>query len=64
VHAFHKPDPVADITDLHMLAVEGYVEIVAQDVLEHLPRTATLGVLQEWARLPAPGGRMWLRVPA
>ena len=64
VNDFHGPDLVADITDLRMLPAGGYREIVAQDVLEHLPRTATVDVLREWNRLLAAGGELHLRVPS
>ncbi len=37
VHDFHKPDLVADVTKLDMLPSGRYREIIAQDVLEHLP---------------------------
>lgn len=61
---FHGPDLVADVTDLSMLPDGRYREILAQDVLEHLPRTATLPALVEWNRLLAIGGRLVLRVPS
>jgi predicted SAM-dependent methyltransferase len=61
---FHKPDLVADVTHLDMLPEGRYVEIVAQDVLEHLPRTETQAVLGEWNRLLAPGGMLTLRIPS
>lgn len=64
LHDFHEPDLVADVTDLSMLPDGAYREILAQDVLEHLPRTATLTTLVEWNRLLAPGGRLVLRVPS
>ena len=64
LNAFHEPDLVADVTDLQMLPAERYSEIVAQDVLEHLPRTTTVAALSEWNRLLAPGGRLCLRVPS
>ena len=63
-HAFHKPDLVADVRELPMLPSGHYVEIVAQDVLEHLPRTDTLRALQEWNRLLVNGGQLHLRVPS
>lgn len=62
--AFHAPDLVADVSDLPMLPSGRYVEILAQDVLEHLPRSATVPTLAEWNRLLAPGGRLELRVPS
>jgi predicted SAM-dependent methyltransferase len=64
VNDFHSPDLVADVTNLHMLPSGRYREILGQDVLEHLPRTATVGVLREWNRLLAVGGTLDLRVPS
>lgn len=64
IHDFHKPDLVADVTRLDMLPDGRYQEIIAQDVLEHLPRTSTVTVLKEWSRLLAEGGRLHLRVPS
>ncbi|MGH2915575.1 MAG: hypothetical protein ACRDMX_11360 [Solirubrobacteraceae bacterium] len=64
IHDFHGPDLVADVTQLTMLSGGFYREIVAQDVLEHLPRTTTVSVLQSWSRLLATGGRLELRVPS
>ena len=64
IHDFHKPDLVADVTQLDMLPSGHYREIVAQDVLEHLPRTTTVTVLQEWSRLLVEGGSLHLRVPS
>jgi hypothetical protein len=63
VNDFHKPDLVGDITSLPMLAPDYYEEIVAQDVLEHIPRAKTRVALREWARLLATGGVLKLRVP-
>ena len=64
IHDFHHPDLVADVTRLDMLPSGHYEEILAQDVLEHLPRTSTVAVLQEWSRLLAEGGRLHIRVPS
>jgi predicted SAM-dependent methyltransferase len=64
LNAFHKPDLVADIRDLSMLPSGHYEEILAQDVLEHLPRIATASALREWNRLLCIGGRLHLRVPS
>ena len=63
-NAFYKPDLVADVRDLGMLPSAYYEEIVAQDVLEHLPRAATPRALREWNRLLVPGGSLELRVPS
>ena len=64
LHDFHKPDLVADVTKLDMLPSGGYSEIIAQDVLEHLPRQSTVEVLREWSRLLRLGGKLELRVPS
>lgn len=60
---WHGPDLLADVRDLPMLPDGHYVEIVAQDILEHLPRADGPVALKEWARLLEPGGRLVLRVP-
>ena len=62
--AFHKPDLVADVRKLDFLPAGYYEEILAQDVLEHLPRTSTSGTLVRWNRLLAQGGLLHLRVPS
>jgi predicted SAM-dependent methyltransferase len=64
LHEFHNPDLLADVTKLDMLPDGIYEEIIAQDVLEHLPRTETVNVLREWSRLLKVGGRLHLRVPS
>ena len=63
LNGFHKPDLIADICNLGMLSSDFYDEIVAQDVLEHIPRTKTKSVLAEWNRLLKIGGILKLRVP-
>lgn len=60
---FHGPDLVADVRRLGLLPSAYYDEVIAQDVLEHLPRTDIRATLVEWGRLLAPGGRLVLRVP-
>ncbi len=64
INDFHSPDLVGDVTNLDMLPAGRYREILAQDVLEHLPRTSTVGVLREWNRLLAVGGTLHLRLPS
>lgn len=59
--AFHNPDLVADIIDLHMLPSLSYSEIVAQDVLEHFKWSDTPVALYEWNRLLVSGGKIFLR---
>lgn len=64
INDFHSPDLVADVTNLHMLPAGAYREVLAQDVLEHLPRTVTLDVLREWNRLLRIGGMLRMRLPS
>jgi predicted SAM-dependent methyltransferase len=64
IHEVHKPDVVADVTELPGFPEGHYREILAQDVLEHLPRQATTDVLRRWSGLLAPGGVLRLRVPS
>lgn len=59
----HNPDLLADIRILDMLPSGYYEEIVAQDCLEHFPRTDTELALKEWHRLLKIGGILKLRVP-
>ena len=63
IQPFHQPDLVADICNLNMLPSDYYEEIIAQDCLEHIPRTETQNVLNEWSRLLKPSGKLILRVP-
>lgn len=63
LQAFHEPDLVADVRDLHMLPDGHFEEIIAQDVLEHLTRADAPVALKEWARLLEDGGRLVLRLP-
>jgi predicted SAM-dependent methyltransferase len=60
---FHKPDLLADVRDLSMLPSDHYVEVIAQDVLEHLERDEIDPALNEWARLLKVGGTLVVRVP-
>lgn len=64
LNAWYKPDLVADVRHLEFLPSQYYDEIVAQDVLEHLPRIATLPTLAGWNRILRPGGRLVLRIPS
>jgi hypothetical protein len=63
LHAFHEPDLIADVRDCHQLPTGEYDELIAQDVLEHLPRADAMLALREWARLLRIGGTLVLRVP-
>lgn len=64
LHDFHKPELVADVTKLEMLPSDYYSEVLAQDVLEHLPRQSTVEVLRGWSRLLKVSGLLHLRVPS
>src|SRR4051794_7895478 len=48
VNDFHKPDLVCDITNLRDLPANYFDEVLAQDVLEHIPRLKTQDTLAEW----------------
>lgn len=61
LHENHQPDLVADVANLHMLPDSYYSEIVAQDILEHLPRAKTQTALQEWNRVLRIGGTLHLQ---
>jgi hypothetical protein len=52
------PDVLLVDNDLSMLAGEPFEEVLALDVLEHIPRTQTPSVLLEWADLLGDGGRL------
>jgi hypothetical protein len=59
----HKPDVIADVLELPF--PEGSAaEILAQDVLEHLPRTNTRTALDEWFRVLEENGSIEVRVPS
>ena len=60
---FHKPDLVGDVRNLPTLPSGHFEEIVAQDVLEHLPRLDTPVALAEWNRLLSIGGLLHIRAP-
>ncbi len=59
----HHPDVVADVMNLPF-AAGTVTEVLAQDVLEHLPRTSTIDALIEWRRVTEPGGVARIRVPS
>lgn len=60
---FHEPDLVADITDIHQIEDGAADEVLAQDVLEHVPSTKVMPALVEWNRLLCSGGTLLVRVP-
>ena len=62
--ARHEPDLMADVRDLSALPSDWFDEILAHDVLEHLPRADTERALTEWTRVLRNGGTLSLRVPS
>ena len=60
---FHEPDLVGDARNLPDLPSGHFEEILAIDVLEHLPREDCAVALAEWSRLLVDGGRLVLQVP-
>lgn len=63
LHDWHKPDIVADVTDLRVLPDNHAGYAVAQDILEHIHRARCLTALREWNRVLQPGGLLEIRVP-
>jgi predicted SAM-dependent methyltransferase len=59
-----RPDMLVDVLDPSTLPSGHFDEILALDVLEHLPRVETDRALQEWTRLLRPGGTIRIRVPS
>jgi hypothetical protein len=56
-----KPDLLLKDNDYSVLAKRHYTELVAVDVLEHIPRSQTMATLLEWADLLKVGGQMTLK---
>lgn len=59
----HKPDVVADVTDLSVIETGTVEEICASHILEHLPWPLAYKALGEWARVLRMGGRLRVAVP-
>jgi predicted SAM-dependent methyltransferase len=64
LNSWHHPDVLADVRDLAFLPALHYDEVLAQDVLEHLPRSETARILAHWNRPLRLGGTIVLRVPS
>lgn len=56
-----SPDILLVDNDLSVLPRGGFCEILALDVLEHIPRVETIGVLLEWADLLVDRGLLRLK---
>lgn len=59
----HEPDVLADVLQLPFENGSANYAL-AQDVLEHLPRTSTSDALKEWSRVLSSDGTLELRVPS
>ena len=57
----HSPDLLSDVRILSELEKGSFEEILARDVLEHLPRTDTAATLDRWSELLVTGGRLVIR---
>lgn len=55
-----EPDLLIVDNDLSILPEAHFDQAIALDVLEHIPRSATLSALYAWARLLKPGGRIFV----
>lgn len=64
INKFHAPDVVADVLNLGFLKKGTFTEIIANDILEHLPRESTKRALLHWAQLLSINGILRLRVPS
>lgn len=64
MNASHRVDLVSDVTWLKTIADRSCVEVLAQDVLEHIPRARGATALKEWNRVLENGGTLRLRVPS
>ncbi len=63
LNSFHAPDLVADIINIFQVEDGAAEEVLANDVLEHVPGTRVMPALVEWNRLLCRGGELRLRVP-
>jgi len=60
----HKVDIVSDVTWLKPLEDKTAIEIIAQDVLEHISRDQCQTALREWNRIMMIDGKLTIRVPS
>ncbi|PIE43452.1 MAG: hypothetical protein CSA50_04890 [Gammaproteobacteria bacterium] len=59
----HAPDLVCDVSVLKPLPDDYYDYILAQDILEHLPKSKCQNTLIEWNRVLCIGGKLEIQVP-
>lgn len=60
----HKVDLISDVVNLREIQSDSCVEVVAQDVLEHIQRCRCLTALKEWNRVLKMDGTLKIRVPS
>lgn len=60
----HRVDLVSDVVHLQEIKDASCTEVVAQDVLEHVPRCRCLTALKEWNRVLQTHGTLKIRVPS
>lgn len=60
---WHRTDVLCDVTWLKPIDDFHADHVLAQDILEHIPRTGVLTALCEWNRVLKLGGSLQVRVP-
>lgn len=63
IQPFPGVDLISDVCDLDIIESDSIEYIVAQHVLEFLPRRKTLDALKEWRRILKPFHNLEIRVP-
>jgi len=63
LNASHQPDLLCDVTNLGQLPDNYYAYILANDILEHIPRNKCLYTLKEWNRVLKKGAILEVQVP-
>lgn len=64
IHACHQPDLICDVTNLQTLPSSYFEYVLANDILEHIPRLKIRNTLKEWNRILVKDGTLELRVPS
>jgi hypothetical protein len=63
INQWHRTDIICDVTWLKPIVDLHADHVLAQDILEHIPRTSVLTALTEWNRVLRLGGTIEVRVP-
>ena len=58
-----RADEMADVCDLHRYRDNSVAEVLAEHLIEHLPRRMVPQALREWYRVLKSGGRLILHCP-